>query len=106
MNPRVKSVEATDDYHLRLTFTNGEVGDYDCKHLLNFGVFQEFQEIAYFMRATVMHGTVVWPNDQDICPDTLYEDSIRLNSGIADPTVALEPRNTACPDGDSTHAAH
>ena len=25
-------------------------------------------------------GTVVWPHEQDICPDTLYEDSERLVS--------------------------
>jgi len=83
LNPRVESVVPTDEYRLRLTFANGEVGDFDCSTLLNFGVFQEFKDISYFMRASVAHGTVVWPNDQDICPDTLYEDSIKLKSNTA-----------------------
>jgi Protein of unknown function (DUF2442) len=77
MNPRVKSVVTTDDYRLILTFTKGEVGTFDCSHLLEFGVFREFQNVAYFRSASVVEGTVAWPNEQDICPDTLYEGSVR-----------------------------
>ena len=82
MNPRVQTVVPTDDYRLQLTFTNGEVGLYDCRPLLTFGVFQELADIRYFRRATVSLGTVVWPHEQDICPDTLYEDSKRMTSGV------------------------
>ena len=75
MNPRVRSVLARDDYKLEITFTSGEVGVYDCAPFLDFGVFQELRDIQYFKQATVGLGTVVWPHEQDICPDTLYEDS-------------------------------
>jgi hypothetical protein len=75
MNPRVKSVEPKPDYKLKITFANGEVGIYDCAHLLNFGVFRELQDTGYFNRPRAEGGTVVWPNGQDICPDTLYEDA-------------------------------
>lgn len=78
MNPRVQAVEAREDYTLEITFTNGEVGVYDCRHLLNFGVFREIQDIAYFKRVCVVYGTVSWPHEQDICPDTLYEDSVKV----------------------------
>lgn len=78
MNPRVKDVVARDDYRLEITFTNGEVGLFDCSHLLSFGVFKEFQNLGYFKQARVEGGTVVWPHEQDICPDTLYEDSQKL----------------------------
>ena len=78
MNPRVKTVVPKDDHKLELAFTNGEVGIFDCAHLLGFGVFRELQDIRYFRRARVLNGTVVWPNEQDICPDTLYQDSIRI----------------------------
>ena len=80
MNPRVKDVTAKDDYRLEITFTNGEVGIFDCAQLLSFGVFKEFQDIAYFRQARAEGGTVVWPHEQDICPDTLYEDSEKLAS--------------------------
>ena len=75
MNPRVKNVVARSEYKLELTFTNGETGVYDCEPLLDFGVFQELRDPAYFQKVRVEGGTVTWPNEQDICPDTLYEKS-------------------------------
>ena len=78
MNPRVKAVIPTDDYKLILTFKNEEEAIYDCADLLNFGVFKEFQDIHYFKQVFVEYGTVVWPHEQDICPDTLYLDSKHL----------------------------
>ena len=87
MNPRVVAVVPTDNYRLRLTFTNGEIGVFDCAHLLTFGVFREFNDIDYFKRGSVANGTVVWPNEQDICPDTLYEDSVKLAAQPAEHIV-------------------
>lgn len=75
MNPRVQSVNPEDEYKLRLTFTNGEVRIYDCSPLLDFGVFKELRDATYFCQVRTALGTVVWPNEQDICPDTLYKDS-------------------------------
>ena len=75
MNPRVKAVTAGDDYRLELVFANGETKIYDCRPLLEFGVFQELKDPGYFRLARVELGTVVWPHQQDICPDTLYLDS-------------------------------
>jgi hypothetical protein len=75
MNPRVKAVVAKDDYKLEIEFTNGEFGVYDCAPLLDFGVFRELRDVNYFRQAGVENGTVSWPHEQDICPDTLYEDA-------------------------------
>ena len=80
MNPRVKHVSALADYKLEIEFTNGEQGIYDCAHLLNFGVFKELKDQNYFSKATVLDGTVTWPNEQDICPDTLYLESGKKDS--------------------------
>lgn len=77
MNPRVKRVSASADYKLHLEFTNGERGVYDCSSLLDFGVFRELKDLGYFRQAQAVDGTVVWPHEQDICPDTLYLDSMR-----------------------------
>ena len=84
MNPRVRAVAPKDDYTLEITFANGEVGIFDCRHLLLFGVFTEFQDIRYFRQARVSQGTVVWPHEQDICPDTLYEGSTKVARRIAE----------------------
>ena len=77
MNPRVRKVSATSNYQLSLVFTNGEKGIYDCSKLLDFGVFKELKNSHYFNQAKVIDGTVVWPHEQDICPDTLYLDSVK-----------------------------
>jgi hypothetical protein len=78
INPKVVSVTATDDYKLNLTFSNGEFGIYNCSHLLNFGVFRKLQDNNYFKQVKVLDGTVVWPHEQDICPDTLYLESQKM----------------------------
>jgi hypothetical protein len=80
MNPRVTAVKPSDDYRLEITFSNGETGVYDCKPLLDFGVFCELRDVNYFRRVRAENGTVVWPNEQDICPDTIYMDSVKIKS--------------------------
>ncbi|MDP2899242.1 MAG: DUF2442 domain-containing protein [bacterium] len=77
MNPRVIAVMPISRYRLRITFANGEIGTYDCSPLLEFGVFRELRDESYFRQARVEGGTVVWPHEQDICPDTLYLDSAK-----------------------------
>lgn len=78
MNPRVSAVIANRDLTLYLRFTNGEEGVFDCSPFLEYSVFRELKDPEYFIQASVEGGTVVWPNEQDICPDTLYEDSVKL----------------------------
>jgi len=80
MNPRIIEVTPTENFKLKLVFDNGEKGLYDCSELLNFGVFKELQNRTYFNQVKVLDGTVVWPHEQDICPDTLYLDSTKQNS--------------------------
>ena len=78
MNPTVKEVTPEADYRLRVTFTNGEVGIYDCRPLLDFGVFKELRDLVYFRRVRVENDTVAWPHEQDICPDTVYLNSEKI----------------------------
>ncbi|UWX58043.1 DUF2442 domain-containing protein [Chlorobaculum sp. MV4-Y] len=78
MNPRVSKVTPLEGYKLRIEFSNGEVGEYDCAPLLEFGVFKELKNVQYFKSVKVVGGTVAWPNEQDICPDTLYLDSVKI----------------------------
>ena len=75
MNPRVKVVRPLPGHQLELTFASDEKGICDCRSLLKHGVFQELQDYAYFRQVRVEGGTVVWPHEQDICPDTLYMDA-------------------------------
>ena len=89
MNPRVKSVVPEDNYRLRIEFTNGEEDLYDCSQLLSFGVFSELRDPGYFRQARVAYGTVLWPHGQDICPDTLYEETRRAEASESRKSSAI-----------------
>jgi hypothetical protein len=75
ISPRVRKVAPLEGHRLELLFTNVESGIYDCTPLLDFGVFKALRDERYFRRACVREGTVAWPREQDIDPDTLYLDS-------------------------------
>lgn len=83
MNPRVVKVNPLENYQLELFFANGETGIYNCAGILDFGIFKELKNVEYFNQVTVLDGTVAWPHEQDICPDTLYLDSQKLKSKIS-----------------------
>lgn len=68
--PRVSDVKILPDYMLLLTFNNGEKKQYDVKPLLQHPVYKKLEKV--FPAAEIQFGTVVWPGDIDISPDTLY----------------------------------
>ncbi len=80
IGPRVKEVTPEADYRLRVVFTNGEIGIYDCRHLLDFGVFKELRDVDYFRQVHVENDTVSWPHEQDICSDTVYLNSVKTSA--------------------------
>ena len=76
LGPRVTTVIPTDDYMLLLTFTNGEQRIFDVKPLLEMAVFKPLANKSFFESVTVAYGSVLWPQDIDYCPDTLYMESM------------------------------
>ena len=38
--------------------------------------YGELLDIDYFRTVRIGGGSIEWPNEQDVCPDCLYEDSI------------------------------
>jgi hypothetical protein len=78
LKPRVMSVDATDDYCLYITFTNGEKRVFDARPLLSLPAFKLLKNISFFKSVDTGFGTIVWPMDIDYCPDTLYEKSIPI----------------------------
>ncbi len=65
-----------DGYKLLLTFENGEIKEFDCVTLMDEKPFQVLKDMNYFKRAKIDYGTVVWPNEIDIAPETLYLESV------------------------------
>jgi len=77
---KVISVKANDDFSLDLEFSDRSVRRFDFKPYLNFPVFRELKDLNYFKQVGLLFGTVYWPNEQDISPDTLFLESVELNS--------------------------
>jgi len=75
MNPRVANVKPLDNYQLDMVFTNHERRLFDVKPYLTIGIFQELQDAVVFNSVRAFNGTVIWPNEINLDPDTLYLDS-------------------------------
>ena len=71
----VINVHATSDHKLELEFENGEKKVFDMKPYLSRRPFGPLIQVAIFKLAKVENGTVVWPGDLDVAPETLYEES-------------------------------
>jgi hypothetical protein len=76
MNPRVKEVQILDNYRLLLTFTNDEKKVFDVKPYLSIGIFTELKNAEIFNSVKASNGTIQWINEADLCPDTLYLESL------------------------------
>ena len=76
MNPRVKDVKPSENYTLRITFANGEVRLFDVTPYLGTGNFKELQDKSLFNSVKPFLGSIQWENGLDLCPDTLYLDSV------------------------------
>jgi hypothetical protein len=71
--PRVAELRYVRGHVLWLRFADGVEGEADLADGLEGELFAPIRDPATFARATVQHGTVVWPNGADWAPETLYE---------------------------------
>lgn len=70
LGPRVMTVETSENYRIIVKFNNGERKLFDMNQLLDMPAYQKLPEV--FTLARVEFGTVVWPGNIDVSPDTLY----------------------------------
>jgi len=78
MNPRVKNVKPQENYTLHLWFANGEEGILDMKPYLDKGIFKDLRDLSVFNSVRPFIGTIQWSNEADLCPDTVYLDSVKI----------------------------
>jgi hypothetical protein len=71
MTPDVIDFEILPDYRIYVSLSDGNKGIFDVKPYLDKGIFTELKDYGYFQRARIEFGTIVWPNGQDFCPDTI-----------------------------------
>lgn len=72
----VLSVKPTKDFRLHLEFENGEKRIFDMTPLLGKKPFVRLKGSPLFLAARVDYGTVCWPGNIDIAPETLYDRSV------------------------------
>jgi len=71
----VVNVKPLENFVLLLEFENGEKKEFDCKPLFDKKPFQVLQDEAFFKQAKNAFGTVIWSDEIDIAPETLYLES-------------------------------
>jgi hypothetical protein len=74
--PLLVDAKAGDHHRVYVSFEDGLAAEIDLSYLLDYGgVFEPLRDIDYFrqLRADSEAGTIVWPNEADIAPETLYE---------------------------------
>ena len=82
MNPRVVSVEFQPPDELLLTFNNHEIRVFNLSDYLTYPVYEKLNDPGYCRKAKVLNGTVVWDNETDFDPDTLYLESRPLPTHV------------------------
>jgi hypothetical protein len=75
MLPRPTAVIASEDYKLKITFNNGEIRVFNVSPYLIYPAFEALKANNLFMHARVEHNTVVWNEEVDIAPESLYLES-------------------------------
>jgi len=78
----VVSVEPHKDNTLLLVFENNEKRLFDMTPYLDEKPFTKLKNSPLFMKATVAYGTVVWPGNIDIAPETLWDCSKKHNKSL------------------------
>lgn len=84
--PLLIDAKPSDGYTVHVQFEDGLAADVDLSYLLDYGgVFESLRDLEYFrqLRADPEAGTIVWPNEADIAPETLYAHAQRRAAATA-----------------------
>ena len=85
---RIRSASALEGRWLRLTLTDGSTVERDIQDLLWGHVFDRLRvDDTLFGRVRARHGTVTWPGNLDLAPETLIWDG----PDPADDSICPEP---------------
>ena len=74
----VVRVQTCDDHWLLLEFQNGEQRRFDMTPYFNEKPWIRIQSPTLFRRAFIENGTVTWPGNVDMAPETLYDKSVAI----------------------------
>lgn len=75
-------VKPSSDFTLELHYADGCVRRFDARPLLGMKPWNKLARLPLFMQARAKFGTVLWPGEIDIAPETLWLDSVELAAAI------------------------
>lgn len=84
--PLLIDATPTSGYTVHVRFKDGLTADVDLSYLVDYGgVFEPLRELEYFrqLRVDADAGTIVWPDEADIAPETLYAHAQRCAAAMA-----------------------
>ncbi len=84
---QVVKASPIDGSRIAVTFENGVGGTYDCAYLMEDPYWARLKTPAYFRQVKAECGTLVWPGDLDVAPESVWERSIKDCS--SHPTLTL-----------------
>ena len=91
---RVRTAVPLEGRRLRLALTDGSVVERDVQDLLWGPVFDRLRtDDALFRRVRARYGTVTWPGDLDLAPETLIWDGPDPDDASRRPQAFLRPRS-------------
>ncbi|HJT32008.1 MAG TPA: DUF2442 domain-containing protein [Pirellulales bacterium] len=71
---RIQEATPLGGHRLRLLLTDGSVQERDVGPFLIGPVFDDIRnDPELFKQVRVLHGTLWWPGDRDLCPDVVLE---------------------------------
>jgi hypothetical protein len=77
-------------YQIDFRFADGSSGKVDFEKYLEEGtVLAKLKDLAVFKSFAIKYGTIVWGEDLDIAPETLYLDATGQDVSYGNRTVAL-----------------
>ncbi len=74
----IKEFKLQQDYQIIITYINGEKRLFDMKNLLSEKPWDKLKSKTLFNKVTISYGTLSWPGEIDIAPETLFLKSIPL----------------------------
>ena len=69
------SAKPLPDYKVEVVFNNGQRGIFDGRYLLDYEMSASLADYSLFNQVRAEHGTLCWPNDIDVAPETVWESS-------------------------------
>ena len=71
------SAKPLDDYKVAVVFNTGQRGVFDCRYVLDNEISASLADYSLFKQVRAEHGTLCWPNDIDVAPETVWEESVK-----------------------------